>query len=92
MRIAKRARSERPSKQHVRMAADRIGMLRDRAGVASDAALGIGSVLMGAAASYLVTIRTGGEASGPMDLAAVVALSLGIGLSVAAVVVKWRRS
>jgi hypothetical protein len=31
-RIAKRANAERPSKAHVRQAADRIGILRDRAG------------------------------------------------------------
>ena len=60
-RIAKRASAERPSKKHVRQAADRLGVLRDRAGVSADLALAFGSILIGAAVSYQVNLWTGGR-------------------------------
>jgi hypothetical protein len=91
-RIAKRASAERPSKEHVRLAADRIGLLRDRAGVVSDLALAIGAILIGAAVSYQIHLWTGGRAQDGMGLWMTVTLAVGVGLTVAAVFLKWRRS
>lgn len=91
-RIAKRASAERPSKSHVRQAADRIGILRDRAGVASDVALGLGSILIGGAVSYQVNLVTGGEAAQGSGVWIAMTLAVGVGVVVAAVTIKWRRS
>jgi hypothetical protein len=90
-RIAKRANAERPSKEHVRQAADRIGILRDRAGVASDLALAVGSILIGAAVSFQVNLWTGGDASDGVGLWMAIALAVGVGIVVAAGAIKWRR-
>jgi hypothetical protein len=76
-RIARRASAERPSKKHVRQAADRIGVLRDRAGVASDLALAVGSILIGAAVSYQVNLWTGGKATHGAGIWMTVALAAG---------------
>lgn len=91
-RIARRAGAERPSKGHVRLAADRIGVLRDRAGVSADVALVVGSVLVGAAFSYQVNIWTGGSAQEGTGIWFTITLAVGVGVIVAAAAVKWRRS
>ena len=90
-RVAKRAKAERPSKDHVRQAADRIGILRDRAGVASDFTLAFGSILIGAAVSFQVNLWTGGHAADGVGLWMAIALAVGAGIVVAAGVIKWRR-
>lgn len=90
-RVAKRAKAERPSKEHVRQAADRIGILRDRAGVASDLALAIGSIFVGAAVSYQVNLWTGGLATNGFGWWMALALAVGVGAIVAAIAIKWRR-
>lgn len=91
-RIAKRAKAERPSTDHVREAADRIGILRDRAGVASDLALAVGSILIGAAVSFQVNLWTGGHAADGVGLWMAIALAVGAGIVVAAGAIKWRRA
>lgn len=91
-RIAKRANAERPSKGHVRQAADRIGILRDRAGVASDLALALGSILIGGAVAFQVNLWTGGEANDGIGLWVAVGLATGVGIVVAAGTIKWRRT
>ena len=90
-RVAKRAKSERPSKDHVRQAADRIGILRDRAGVATDFALALGSILVGAAVSFQVNLWTGGQPADGIGPWMAITLAVGVGIVVAAGVIKWRR-
>ena len=91
-RIAWRAGAERPSKKHVRQAADRIGVLRDRAGVSADVALAIGSLLVGAAVSYQVNLWTGGTAQSGTGIWFTITLAVGVGVIVAAAAIKWRRT
>lgn len=90
-RVAKRAKAERPSPEHVRVAADRIGVLRDRAGAASDFALAVGSIFVGGAVAFQVNLMTGGEATDGTGLWAAIALAVGVGIVVAAGVIKWRK-
>lgn len=90
-RIAKRANAERPSDKHVRQAADRIGILRDRAGAAADLALAVGSILVGGAIAFQVNLWTGGSAKDGVGLWVVLAFAIGVGLASAAGVIKWRR-
>lgn len=91
-RIARRANADAPSKKHVRQAADRIGVLRERSGVASDLFLAVGSILVGAAVSYQINLWTGGTASSGVALAMIVCFAIGVGFVVGAGTVKWRRS
>ena len=91
-RIASRAGAERPSKTHVRQAADRIGVLRDRAGAATDLVLAVGSILVGAAASYQVNLWTGGVAAEGAGVWFAVAFAVGGGAIGAAGTLKWRRA
>lgn len=91
-RIANRVNAERPSKKHVRQAAERIGILRDRSGVISDTCLTLGSVLGGAGISFYVNIATGGAANPALEPWATGCLVVGTGFAVGAVVIKWRRS
>ena len=91
-RIAKRAKAERPSPEHVRQAADRIGILRDRAGAASDLALAVGSIFIGGAVAFQVNLWTGGDAKDGVGLWIAIALAVGVGLVVASAAVKWRRA
>jgi len=88
--VARRAGSEQPSKKHVRMAADRIGILRSRAGAVADLALALGAVLVGVGVSYEVNLWTGGVPGQHTGLYAAIAFGAGVGLSVGAGVVKWR--
>lgn len=62
-RIARRLGAETASPAHVRLAADRIGIMRDRAGIVADLCLALGSLLIGVAASYQVNLMTGGQAA-----------------------------
>lgn len=91
-RIAKRAGADRPSKKHVRLAGDRLGVVRDRAGVVSDLALALGAILIGAAASYQINLWTGGRAQEGMGLLMTLILAGGVGLTVAAVFLKWHKA
>lgn len=91
-RIAKRTGAEVPSDKHVRVAADRIGILRSRAGFVSDVSLGFGSVLLGGAFAFQVNLWTGGQAAEGSSIYAVGGLAVGIGLFVAAAMAKWRQS
>jgi hypothetical protein len=91
-RIAKRASADRPSKRHVRLAADRLGLVRDQAGVVSDVSLAVGAILIGAAVSYQINLWTGGQAQDGMGLVMTLTLAVGVGLTVAAIVLKVRKS
>jgi len=91
-RIAKRVNAERPSENHVRLAAERIGVLRDRSGAISDCFLSIGSILAGAGVSFYVNILTGGAAGAGASVWAVGCLVAGVGCAVGGAVVKIRRS
>lgn len=91
-RIAKRANAERPSKKHMRLAADRIGILRDRAGVLSDLSLSIGSILIGGAVSFQVNLGTGGEPNEALVPWIIGGLATGVGFVVSAATTKWRRA
>lgn len=91
-RIAKRVNAERPSKNHVRLAAERIGVLRDRSGAISDCFLSIGSILAGAGLSFFVNILTGGAAGAGASVWAVACAVVGTGCAVGGAVVKIRQS
>jgi hypothetical protein len=89
-RIAKRAGADLPSATHVRIAADRVGILRKRSGAVADIGLAVGSVLLGASIAYWVNLQTGGTAKPGSQTYAVIALSLGVALFVGAGTVKWK--
>ncbi|GAA3164066.1 hypothetical protein GCM10010531_15300 [Blastococcus jejuensis] len=91
-RIAKRAKAERPSPEHVRQAADRIGILRDRAGAASDLAQAVGSIFIGGAVAFQVNLWTGGDAKGRRRTLNRDRPSRRRRLVVASAAVKWRRA
>jgi hypothetical protein len=76
----------------VRQAADRIGLLRGRAGAASELALAVGSILICGAVAFQVNLGTGGDAKDSVGLWIAIALAVGVGLVVAAAAVKWRRA
>lgn len=59
-RIAKRIGADSPSAAHVTLAADRIGILRQRGNALADIGLALGGVLLGAAGSYFINGLTGG--------------------------------
>jgi hypothetical protein len=92
-RIAKRAGAERPSKKHVRLAAERVGPVRDQPGVVPDLALAVGAILIGAAVSYQINLWTGGRSQDAgVGLLMALLLAAGVGLTVTAVFLKWRKS
>ncbi|HET9654580.1 MAG TPA: hypothetical protein VFP72_04450 [Kineosporiaceae bacterium] len=89
-RIAKRAGADQPSAAHVRIAADRVGILRKRSGAVADIGLAAGSLLAGSAISYWVNLQTGGTAKPGSETYAVIVLSLGVALLTGAGTAKWK--
>lgn len=91
-RIAKRVNAERPSKKHVRLAAERIGILRDRSGAISSICLSLGSILAGGGISFYVNIVTGGVPATGAAPWAIGSLVAGTGFAVGGIVVKLRHA
>lgn len=89
-RIAKRVGAEQPSKDHVKNAADRIGVLRNRVGVIADIVFGLGSILLGVGISFQINLSTGGDAADGSGVWIAAATVLGGVLIGSAAVAKWR--
>lgn len=87
-RIAKRLGAESASPRHVSQAAERIGVMRSRTSVWTDSLLGVGTLLVGAAASYQISLATGGTADSHWGLPMALIFGLGIGLAVTGVTLK----
>lgn len=83
-RIARRFGSESPSPRHVGEAASRIGILRSRTSAWTDIALGLGSLLIGAASAYQINLWTGGTPAKDSGLVMAAVFGVGMGLFVAA--------
>lgn len=90
-RLARRYKAEHPSADHVREAASNIGLLRSRAGVLADVSLGVGGILLGAAAAYQVNLLTGGIAAEGSGTWAAIALGTGVALFVGGALTKWHK-
>lgn len=90
-RLARRYKAEHPSAAHVREAASNIGLLRSRSGVLADVSLGVGGILLGAAAAYQVNLLTGGIAAEGSGVWAAIALGTGVALFVGGTLTKWHK-
>lgn len=88
-RIAKRTGADEPSATHVRLAADRLGILRQRSSALVDIGLGLGGLLIGAASSYMVNIVTGGQENPSAEPWVILIGAGGLVLFVAAATIKW---
>ena len=87
-RIARRFGAESPSPRHVSQAASRIGILRSQASAATDALLGFGTLLIGAAASYQINLVTGGTPAPGWGVPMALVFGTGVGLAVTGVTLK----
>lgn len=90
-RIAKRAGAEHPSAAHARLAADRLGILRERASILADIGLGIGGLLLGAAISYGINLWTGGTAEPGTAPMVMIVGTFGAVIFAISATVKWVR-
>lgn len=88
-RIARRAGADVASGTHVRLAADRLGILRQRSSAVADIGLGVGGILLGGAISYVINLLTGGDENAEAEPWVLLVGAVGLAVFVVAATVKW---
>lgn len=88
-RIAKRVHAERPSPEHVRLAASHLGSIRHSASALADIGLSFGALLTGGAAAFVINLATGGHAIGNSGVWAIGFGAAGIVLFTISATTKW---